>query len=398
MPEHDLLSIAEFYRDQLVSFCQRLIRTPSPPGEEGEIAQVIAREMQDLGYDDVWTDKAGNVIGVVRGTSPGKRIILNAHMDHVDPGDPSDWPSPPFSAAIRDGCIWGRGALDDKGPLATQVYAAGAIKRSRIDFAGEVYVVGVVMEEVGGLGTRSLVQDITADFAILGESTGNLLALGHRGCVQVLLRVKGKSVHASVPSLGVNPHYVIARFLLRLENLPMRQSPIFGSSTVAPTIYRCDQSSGNVIPGEAVLYLDWRNVPEEGKDQIVASLSEIMNDSLIPGAKASLEVPESELVSYKGLRMRIPSTFPSYALPADHPLVQESLHALRDLFGPSVGTRYWSFATDGGHLFEAGIPTIGYAPGDDRLAHTVQEHIEIDAMVQALAGNIAIAKRLGTLT
>jgi acetylornithine deacetylase/succinyl-diaminopimelate desuccinylase-like protein len=253
------------------------------------------------------------------------------------------------------------------------------------------------MEEVGGLGTRSLVQDVTADFAILGESTGNLLALGHRGCVQVLFRVKGKSVHASVPSLGVNPHYVIARFLSRLENMPMRQSPIFGSSTVAPTVYRCDQSSGNVIPGECVLYLDWRNVPEEGKDDIIASLSGIANDSLIPGAQASFEVSESELTSYKGFRMRIPSTFPSYALPADHPLARESLQALRDLFGPGIHTRYWSFATDGGHLFEAGIPTIGYAVGDDRLAHTVQEHIEIDALVQSVAGNMAIAKRLGAM-
>lgn len=397
MPEHDLLSIAESYKDQLVCFCQRLIRTPSPPGEEGEIAQVIAREMQDLGYDDVWTDKAGNVIGVARGTSPGKRIILNAHMDHVDPGDLSLWPSPPFSATIRDGCIWGRGALDDKGPLAAQLYAAGALKRSQIDFAGEIYVTAVVMEEVGGLGTRSLVRDITADFAILGESTGNLLALGHRGCVHVILRVKGKSVHASVPSLGINPHYVVARFLSRLENLPMRQSPVFGSSSVAPTVYRCDQSSSNVIPGECELHLDWRNVPEEGRDEIIASLGGIVNDSLIPGAQASLEVPQSELLSYKGLKMRMPSTFPSYALPADHPLVQESLHALRDLFGPSIHTRYWSFATDGGHLVEAGIPTIGYAAGDDRLAHTVQEHIEIDALVRSLAGNIAIVKRLGAL-
>lgn len=353
--------------------------------------------MKTLGFDDVWIDRAGNVVGVVRGKSPGKRIILNAHMDHVDPGDPTRWPAPPFAATIRDGCIWGRGTMDCKGPLATQVYAAGALKRSQIDFAGEVYITCVVMEEVGGLGTRTLVQDLAADFAILGESTRDALAIGHRGRVEAVLNVKGKSAHASVPSLAVNPHYVLARFLSALEKLPMRSSPVFGPSTVAPTVYRCDQSSTNVIPGECELHLDWRNVPGESGGEVAAQLQSLLPGCLIPGTQASIEIPVEELVSYTGLKMRISSDFPPYVLSEDHPLVRESLHALRAVFGPGFDTRVWNFATDGGHLMEAGIPTVGYAPGDDRLAHTVQEHIRIENMVRALAGNMALITRLGAL-
>ena len=86
--------------------------------------------------------------------------MLNTHMDHVDVGDPARWPYPPYAATVVDGEIWGRGASDLKGPLACQVYAGALLKRSGLLLPNDVYVVGVVQEEVGGLGSSMLMDHL----------------------------------------------------------------------------------------------------------------------------------------------------------------------------------------------------------------------------------------------
>ena len=130
--------------DDCVAFAQRLIRTPSMPGEEAAIAAVVAAELKRLGYDDVWSDAAGNVFGRLHGRDRSlPALVLNTHLDHVDPGDPALWPTPPFAAEIRDGRLIGRGACDIKGPMAVQVHsaavllAAGERPRRDVVFCGD---------------------------------------------------------------------------------------------------------------------------------------------------------------------------------------------------------------------------------------------------------------------
>ena len=184
-----LWSTAEEMREPMVAFARRLIQTPSLPGEEGEVAHLVAREMEALGYDEVRVDEAGNVIGRIRPTAPlgaggqglgnwtrtqtptpdpqpltpreAKRrsIMFNTHMDHVDVGDLLRWPHPPYAATVLDGEIWGRGASDLKGPLAAQVYAGALLKKTSLSLANDVYVVGVVQEEIGGLGSMVLAEN-----------------------------------------------------------------------------------------------------------------------------------------------------------------------------------------------------------------------------------------------
>ncbi|NIP86752.1 MAG: M20/M25/M40 family metallo-hydrolase, partial [Planctomycetales bacterium] len=113
------------------------------------------------------------------------------------------WPYPPFSGEIHDGRLWGRGSADMKGPLAAMIHAVGALAREGIRPPGDLYVAAVVQEEVGGLGTQKLVQTVRPDCAVVGEASSNHLARGHRGRVEVVVRVQGRSVHASVPHQGV---------------------------------------------------------------------------------------------------------------------------------------------------------------------------------------------------
>lgn len=392
----ELRALAASYQQRVISFCQRLIQTPSLPGDEGRVAELVQEEMQHLGYDEVWVDRAGNVIGLMRGGG-GRSIMLNCHLDHMDPGDERQWPFPPYSGRLSRGAIWGRGASDIKGPLAVQVYSVGGLRQAGFDFPGDVYVVGVVMEEIGGLGTKVLLREIRPDFAILGEATGNQIARGHRGRVEVIVRVRGRAAHASAPQRGINPHYSLARFLLRLQKAPMAEDPEFGPATVAPTLYVTGQESSNVIPDQARLHLDWRNIPGQNPEEIVAQLQALLEESLEPASEGWVEILEKELVTYTGYAQRFPDIVPSYALPADHPLVTEAQGVLGGALGRPVAVITWQFATDGGHLMEADIPTIGFSPGQEDLAHTVQEHIRLDMIREAFVGYGTLVQHLGVL-
>lgn len=390
-----LQASAEKVRDQVVGFCQRLIQTPSLPGAEKAIAGIIQAEMEDLGYDEVWIDAAGNVIGRLEGEG-GPSLMFNCHMDHVDTGDPARWPVPPYAGEIVDSAIWGRGSVDVKGPLAAQVYGVGLLRAAGLTPAGDIFVTAVVMEEVGGIGIQAVLESLRPDFAVVGEPTNLGVARGHRGRIELIARVHGRAAHASTPQQAINPHYSLARFLTTLGTLAMRSSPDFGASTVAPTLYFTDQVSPNLIPGEAWTHLDWRNIPNESPEEICERLQDVLAGCLEPEAEGFVMIPQQTFDTYTGHTLTTPAVFPSFELPADHPLLDRAKRTLNAALGQDPPVTIWQFATDGGHLMAAGIPTIGFAPGDERLAHTSNEHIAIDDLMAAVVGNGALALNLAT--
>lgn len=381
--------------DACIGFLQRLIRTPGLPGEEAETARLVRSEMESLGFDEVTQDEAGNVLGLVRGEGTAPPVFFNTHLDHVDVGDHSRWPYPPFGAEIHQDRIWGRGAVDIKGPLAAQVYGvAGLIAQGRRP-PGDVWVTAVVQEEVGGTGARYLVQHLDPSIAVIGEPSSNTLRRGHRGRTQLELHVIGRSVHASVPSLGVNPLIVTARFISALQELEMRQDPVLGSSSVAPTLIRTDQSSSNVIPAEVWLTCDWRNVPgESGQVDCCRVLQQLADRCLIEGAQAAVSVPVFQRRSFTGYQAGIPADNPAFLTPENHPAVRAAQEILRRSIGLQQPCGVWRFATDGGHFHRAGWSVVGYGPGDESLAHTVRESVGIAEIELAVEGNRALALEL----
>lgn len=381
----------------LVAFLQRLIQTPGLPGQEADTAALVVAEMRALGcYDDVTVDAAGNVVGYVAGGG-GRSLMLNTHLDHVDVGDPARWPAPPFAGVLRDGAVWGRGAMDIKGPLAAQAYAPAVLRAAGVQPAGDLYVTCVVMEEVGGVGARVLMEHLAPDLAVVGEATGGRVARGHRGRVELEVVFTGRSAHASVPERAANPHYASARFLDALSALPMAVDAELGTATVAPTLLRTDNLSPNVIPSVITLTLDWRVVPGEDADSLIARLAPLADAACGPGVGAEVRLREDTWRSYTGLERTYPSVAPAFLRPADDPLVRAACDVLSDCLGAPVPAQLWRFATDGGHFAAAGVPTIGYGPGDEALAHTIEERIELTALVQGLAGNAALAARLGEM-
>ncbi len=377
-----------------VDFCQRLIRQPSMPGEEGALAELVRAEFGRLGYDDAWIDRGGNVIGVLRGVGGGRSLMLNTHLDHVGVGDPAEWPHHPFTADIVDGVLYGRGASDIKGALAPQVYAAAVLREAGVRPTGDLFVTGVVQEEVGGLGARLLVEELRPDAAILGEATSNNIRRGHRGRVGLWVEFTGVAAHASAPERAANPHYALARFLSGLERLPMRPDATFGGSTVAPTILHSNNESGNVIPDGVRLALDWRNVPSESAAEVVATVQALLDRSLTDRVSARIVRNEETLRTYTGVEERRTGESLPYELPAEHPLVVAAQGTLADLYGRPVEVGTWNFATDGGWFMQAGIDTIGFSPCVEHFAHTIHDQIALPMLQDGLVGYAALALAL----
>jgi putative selenium metabolism hydrolase len=392
LPLAKIRTLAQAQQAALIDFTQRIVRIPSLPGQEGTVAAAIQAEMKHLGYDEVWTDEVGNIIGKIVGNG-GPTIMLNGHMDHVDPGPPEGWPYPPFSGKIVTGELWGRASVDMKGPVAAMIYGAALFKQKGLTPPGDILMTVPVMEEVGGLGSQHLGKTLQADAAICGEPSSNTLRRGHRGRIGLKVTFKGRSAHASVPHLGRNPHYAAAAFLSQLPGLDMVDNPDLGPATVAPTLYATDQVSYNVIPGEVYLDLDWREVPDEAAPAVVAKIQGLLERTLATGeaeVSGAVKVINTNLTTYTGVHKVFPALFPSYLLAETDPLVQAARTALTEVFGEDRGATIWRFATDGGHLMAAGIPTIGFGPGDETLAHTNQERMNLQQLQEAVVAYAAL--------
>ncbi len=372
-----------------INFTQRLIQTPSMSFEEENIAKLIAAELESLGFDEVWIDEIGNVNGRIKGTDPTLgAIVLNTHLDHVDPGEPSLWSVPPYSGTIVDDHIVGRGAADIKGPLAVQVYSMAALVRNNIRPKRDVVFTGVVQEEIGGAGAEHWVQnlDYPVDLVILGEPSDNKLALGHRGIVQMWLKFNGRSVHASVPHEGENPNYALGKFLNRLNQAQtqLKSHPLLGPTTVSPTIIEVDTKSTNVTPAWTRVLLDFRTA-SESINSLQAFVHELAGDwpHTISDAWCPPDTPfeESDKIIF------------GFYTPPDDPKVLAVQKILSHEVSQLVPLTSYQFATDGRHFVPYNLTIIGYAASEEDQAHIVDESISIDKMAESLQGHYQILRQ-----
>jgi len=392
--------------ESCVDFLQRLIRTQGLPGNEGETAALVQSEMGELGYSDVHLDEAGNVLGKVPGSGEAPPMMFNTHLDHVDVGEHDAWPYPPFGAEIHEDTVWGRGAVDIKGPLACQVYGVARLLREGFEPAGDIWVTGVVQEEVGGLGARHMAGYIETPLVVIGEPSRCELRRGHRGRTELVVHSVGRSVHASVPHEGVNALDPVARLVASINDLDMLTDGDLGTSTCVPSLIRTDQTSANVVPGEVWLTCDWRNVPGESGEDARQRL-QALADRALEASRVALGVAEDapapvlevlitpvERTSFSGMTIDYPADNPAYIVRADHPALGAAKAALDAALGHDVPVGVWQFATDGGHFAQEGMTCVGFGPGNDLLAHTVNEAIKITELEKGLAGNEALARAL----
>jgi putative selenium metabolism hydrolase len=368
-------------RDQqaLVSFLQDLVRIPSFSCQEKDVAERLAAEMLAVGFDDVWTDRIGNVVGRI-GPGTGPRLLFNGHMDTVGVGDPEAWTHEPFSAAIVDGRLHGRGATDMKGPLASLVYGAKALKDSGLKLAGDLYVVGVVQEEpCEGYAMRVLVEEegLRPDWVVLAEPTNLRVTRGHRGRMEMHVTVRGRSSHASMPHLGENAIYGASRIIFSLELLSemLAADPFLGKGTLAVTQIENTAASKNVIPDSCTFVIDRRLTLGETEAKALAEVEGLIARENV---RARVSLAEFDYTSYTGYSCRDVEHYPAWVVPENHHLVQVTSRVLREVTGERSIIGKWDFSTDGVYTMGiAGIPTVGMGPGEESHAHTADESIRL---------------------
>lgn len=391
----ELRRLVDQSADRITGFARRLVQTPSLSGEEGAVATLVADEMRSLRYDDVQVDPLGNVVGRIGGGG-GHTTMLHAHMDIVAPGDASRWQHPPYGGEIVDGYLWGRGASDTKGSLAAQVYAAGLLREAHITPPGDVYQAAVVCEETGGLGTRHLVTYLLPDVAIIGEPSANTLRRGHRGRFEFVITLHGVPAHASAPARGINPHFSMGRFLLALRDAPLVHDPVFGGSSVAPTLMYVDGQNSNVIPGRLTVHLDWRASPADSEAHARALLEGLLADTLEEGVRAEVDVRTRPVRTYTGVEREVRFVLTGYVLEDADPRLVAARESLVRALGRPVEVGVWTFCTDGGHLAAAGVPCIGFGPGGEDQAHVYDERLSIDELLEATVAYMALALNGGS--
>jgi putative selenium metabolism hydrolase len=281
-----------------------------------------------------------------------------------------------------------------KGALAAMVYGAKMLLARDIPLHGELYVVGVVQEEpCEGLAMRVLVEeeDLIPDYVVLGEATGLQISRGQRGRMEIKVVSRGRSCHASAPERGSNAIYSAARLIFGVELLgpQLAEDRFLGPGTLAVTHIENTAGSRNVVPDTCTFYIDRRLTLGETEAKALAEIHSVL---LREEADASLSVSEYNSTSYTGYEARSKCYYPAWAIDREHPLVRRVGRAIRGELGyrPEIGK--WTFSTDGVYTMGvAGIPTVGFGPGQERYAHTADERIRLQDVAQAARGYARIA-------
>jgi putative selenium metabolism hydrolase len=366
---------------ELVEFAQQLVRIQSLSGQEEELLRFVEQRMRDLGYDEVIFDAMGNLLGRI-GHGPHS-ILFDSHADTVAVTDAETWHVPPFSGAIVDGRLYGRGAVDMKASIAASVYAAALAKRAGLVEGQSVYVSCSVFEEdCDGENLKHLFKELglRPDYVVICEPSGNQIALGHKGKAQIAIKTHGVSAHGSAPEKGVNAIYEMAEIIQRVERTnttlmalgePRRTLVMSRISSVAASL--------NAVPSECEVYLDRRTVPGETEEDIRREI-----ESLIAGKNATWEIGTLHRTSWTGMPIRYEPFHAAWQISQEHELTQACIAAYRAQFGQEPGGyEFWNFGTNAVTPVSMGIPTIGFGPGDHKQAHMRNENCPVSEMVDA---------------
>jgi putative selenium metabolism hydrolase len=378
--------LAETYRDFSARILTDLVKIPSISGQEERIIRFLEREFSRCGADEVQIDGFGNVLA--RMGSRGPVIAFDGHADTVDIGQRASWECDPYNGDLKDGKIFGRGAVDQKGGLAAMVTAMKMIRQLSDDLPFTLFFVGSIEEEVcDGLCWQYIVRemDIVPDMVILSEPTNGAICRGQRGRMEMEILVDGISCHGSSPEQGDNAIYKIAPIVSSLEKLneSLPADPFLGKGTLAATRIRSSAPSLNAIADFAAIYLDRRLTAGETPE---LAWNQVYNLEEVRKVSGRVHVASYEVPSWRGTMYPTLKSYPSWALPPEHHLLEYARICHKHLFNiiPEIGK--WNLSTNGvATMGMYDIPTFGFGPGDETLAHAPNEAVPVDEVTKAAA-------------
>ncbi len=356
-----------------VELLQELIRIPSvnpegDPGTEHTGEQAIAEWLADwlrqefpaarVELRDVLPGRPNVVARFADSAGTKPRLLFAPHTDTVSVGGMT---IEPFGGEVRDGRVWGRGASDTKGTMATMLWALRSMRERLPSLGHEVWFAGLCSEEAGQYGARTLAEQERFDFIVAGEPTGLDAVVAHKGALWLTLRTRGRAVHAAEPERGENAIYKMANVLRCIrDDLPAvlgtAEHPLLGRTTVSAGTVN-GGSKINIVPDSCTAEVDIRYLP--GDETILQRVS----------ARLREICPDLEIESTSSRPM---------LTDASHPVIQ----LLQKCGSACIGSPWFS---DGGVFAAAGMAAIALGPGSIAQAHTRDEWIAVEDLEKGVA-------------
>jgi acetylornithine deacetylase len=404
--KNKIAAAVETIKWDLVAFISQLVRIRSLPGEEKAVQEVVARKLENLGFnvtlipidlallenheafshDGFPVGKRLNVVGRWPGSGGiGRSLILNGHVDVVSPGNGIFWDDSPWSGRVNNGRIYGRGSADMKAGLAAEIFACEVLQKLGYSPLNDIMVHSVVGEETGGCGTlTNILRGFSADAAIIAEPTGLRLLPVQSGALSFRIKVTGKSTHACMKNKGVSAiekFYVIFHAIEELDRQRHSEyhNPLFEDpGNVAPISFgtlKCGDWPSS-IPDMLVAEGRFGLFPGETAEDARQVFEEAVKQAARQDEWLNLNMPVIEW--FEG-------QFESGLTGLDEPVIHVLSACHEAILGQEVEMAGATYGSDL-RLFTnyAGIPAVLYGPGDVSEAHSVNESISIADVVKAV--------------
>jgi len=397
---------------------EALVRIPSVTGSEDEIAAALADQLEELGLtvevfhpdpaairdDPAWPGEEvpRSTLPVVigrAGKAGGRRIVLSGHVDVVPPGDLETWTDDPWAADVGDGRLFGRGACDMKGGVASILGAVRALRDAGTLAAldGELIVAFVPSEEDGGQGTLAAIRaGVTGDMAVIAEPSRLDIVVAHAGAITFRLTVPGRAAHASRRTEGVSALANLQALIAALEvdearrNAAETQPLMTALGLPYPTIV-------GIVAGGAWASTVMDRITADGRYGVRLGQSPADAEAELRACVEAACAADPFLRDHPATVEITGARFGSSSVPADHPLVASLTAAAVATTGHEPRAIGVPYGCDMRLFIGVGdTPCVVFGPGDVRLAHAVDESVPLDE-VEACARILAawVSRELG---
>lgn len=394
-PVEQIKSRVAQQREAIITFLKELCAIPSYDSKIRDVGERAEAEMFKLGFDEVWFDQMGNVVGRI-GDGP-KKLLYDSHVDTVGIGDPDEWDWDPFKGKVENGVFFARGACDEKGSTPGMIYGLALARDLGLLDGFTGYYFGNMEEWCDGIAPHALVEaeGLRPDFVVIGEPTRMQVYRGHKGRVEMQVVAKGRSAHAASNFLGDNAIYKLLPVIHAISKLEpeLGDDPFLGHGRITVTDMHVKTPSINAVPDEALIYIDRRITFGELPGAELERIKRVIGNRT--DIEASILFYDDP--SYTGFVFPVDKIYPAWALPEDDPYVQAGVETGRLLWGEPLPTGKWDFSTNGTYwMGKAGIPSIGFGPGDEIHAHTVIDQVPLDDVVRATEWYALLPSRIRT--
>ena len=391
MPTHPYLAQAKKYEKPMVKFLREMIAIPSESAEEGPVIDRIKKEMESTGaFDKIWIDGLGNLLAQVGKPGKGKKLIaIDAHVDTVGVGNREEWKHDPYKGKVADGKVWGRGAGDQEGAIPAMVYAAKILRDLKVDMSEFCLLLTctVMEEDCDGLCWQYIVKEDKIRARCRRRHRFDRLQNPPRPA-----RPDGNRRHL--------PRQVVPRLDARegrQRRLQDRQGrprdrraqqaaqgdEFLGKGTITVSYIDCKTPSLCAVPGQAYIHLDRRLTVGDTKKSAVAEVKDAVKRA---GVEAKVEVLRYAGPSYTGLVYETEKYFPTWCEDEDSLPVQAAVKTHHDVLGKPPIVHRWTFSTNAVSIDGMfGIPCVGFGPAPENVAHTVNDTVPIEHLVNCAA-------------